>query len=86
MYTYASPVRIWRNHKYLIGKSVAYAYWVRWGDARESDPKFYGFRFKVLKDVEIGPHAYTLVFTDGTREELTSYDMVCIYTVDLEKS
>jgi hypothetical protein len=76
----------WYKKKELVGKSMAYAHWARWDDTRERSAEMYKFRFKVLASVEIGPHAYTLVFTDGLREELISYDTVCAYTVDLAKS
>ena len=86
MYSYLSPQDVWYGNRKLIGKSMAYAYWCRYGHSGKQKAEWYKFRFKVLAKVEIGPHAYTLVFTDGLREELISYDTVCVYTVDLNKS
>lgn len=86
MYTYLTPQDAWIGKVNLFGKPMALAYWVRWGDERSQKAETYRFRFRTLKTVEIGPHAYTLVFTDGLREELITYDTVCVYTVNLEKS
>lgn len=86
MYSYLSPQEVWYGREKLIGKSAAYAHWVQWGDTREQNPEWYKFRFRVLEKVLIGPHAYTMVFTNGLREELISYDTVCVYHVELEKA
>lgn len=85
MYTYMSPGDAWNAKRKLIGKPMAYAHWARWDDSRMRDASMYSYRFRTLKRMLIGPHAYTLVFDDGRREELISYDIVCVYTVSLEK-
>lgn len=82
MYNYLSPQDVWYSHRDLIGKSVAYAYWHKHGNQKA---EWYKFQFKALRGVTIGPHAYTLVFDNGSHQ-LISYDTVCVYTVDLEKS
>lgn len=87
MYTYMAPQEVWYQKGRLIGKPVACAYWIRPGEGIQGgDPRMYKFAFKVLWYVSPGPHAYTLRFSDGTREELISYDTVCVYEVDLTKS
>lgn len=86
MYTYMPPVEVWNQWNKLIGKSMIDAYWCRWGDCGKQRPEWYKFAFKVLLRIEIGPHAYTLVFADGTYRELISYDTVCVYEVNMTKS
>lgn len=84
MYTYLSPMDVWYGQKELIGKSMSFAPWHRiWhGDQK---PEWYKFTFKPLRRVTIGPHAYTIWF-DDRHDQLISYDTVCVYTVDLNKS
>lgn len=84
-YTYMTPQDVWYGHEKLVGNSLASAYWARWWDSPEQNSEMYKFRFRVLRSVTIGPHAYTLWFDDGF-DELISYDIVCVYTVDLNKS
>lgn len=86
-YIYMSPQDAWLNRFDLIGRPVADAYWARnHGPTAPQRTDIYSFRFKNLKSVEIGPHAYTLVYDCGCRDELISYDHVAFYMVDLEKS
>jgi len=82
MYTYMTPQEVWYGKEELTGRSMAYAYWNR-HSGQSILP--YKFTFKPLRGVTIGPHAYTLWF-DDERNELISYDTVCVYTVILEKS
>lgn len=82
MYTYLSPSEVWYRKSELIGKSMSYAYWHR---DEKQNMEWYKFTFKPLRSVSIGPHAYTLWF-DEERNELISYDDVCVYEVDLTKS
>lgn len=83
MYRYLTPQEVWYGQKNLIGKSMAYAYWYRHG--KEQNPEWYKFTFQPLLGVTIGPHAYTMWF-GYERNELISYDTVCVYDVDLTKS
>jgi len=67
-----SPSQVWDSKKALIGKKMVRAYWC------EDDPERSLFAFKTLANVVTGPHAYTRVFEDGSRDELISYDRVCV--------
>jgi hypothetical protein len=68
------------------GMRATRAYWVNANNGAEEvaykstqeQARTYAYAFKLLADVVHGPHACTLVFEDGTREELISYDVVCI--------
>lgn len=72
MFSYITPAELWNRKTDLVGKKMVRAYWC------EDDPKGYLFAFKTLRSVEIGPHAYTMVFEDDTRDELISYDRICV--------
>lgn len=81
-YRTLTPMEAYNQQQSLVGKSMAYAYWLRWDDtARQAN--IYAFRFRVLRLIVPGPHAYTLLFRDGSQEVLTSYDTVCVYDVTL---
>lgn len=68
------------------GMRATRAYWVNANNGAEEvarrstqeQARSYAHSFKLLADVVHGPHACTLVFADGTTEELISYDVVCI--------
>jgi hypothetical protein len=70
----------------VAGMRATRAYWVNANNGAEEvalrstqeQARTYAHSFKPLARVEHGPHACTLVFADGTTEELISYDVVCI--------
>lgn len=81
-YRYMQPIEAYHERSRLTGQRAAYAYWVhrdrRAAEATDANAEMYGFTFKTLGGIEPGLHAFRLVFTDGTYEELCSYDTVCV--------
>lgn len=82
-YRYLRPSDAWNERPELIGKPMARAYWVhsdRPQEATDTRADVYRFAFKSLADVKVSPYgnAYMLVFTDGTTEDLCSYDALCM--------
>ncbi len=73
----------------IVGHLVGRAYWVPRDEGAHRDfyttdeqAAVYAFSLKVVIDVVPGPHAYSLVFADGTSEAFTSYDLLVLDTED----
>lgn len=73
-YITLTAAEVWQQKsKGLIGKKVCRTF--GYGSVAEQ----YSYLFKVLVAVGSGPHAYTLVFSDGTDDTLISGDRVWVH-------
>lgn len=77
VYRVLSPADVWNGYPDLIGKLMRR--WVGWTADWEADQSPYRSSAKILADVKIGPHAYTLVYAGGSTDSLTSYDSVTVW-------
>lgn len=90
-YTYLSPQEAYlrrmvpKKNGEIIGHLAGRAYWVPRDEPTNALSRLiaetaeqYAFSLKVVIDVVPGPHAYSLVYADGTSEALTSYDHVVL--------
>lgn len=72
-YETLTAAEVWeRKNKGLIGRKVCRTL------GHGSIPEQYSFMFRTLVAVEAGPHAYTLVYSDGTDDTLITYDRVWV--------
>lgn len=78
-YRFLSPHDAYVARKELIGKQACRAYWLTPDtlEGAQNTPMYY-FAFKVIKGIHPGPHAFTLIFEDDSREELITYDTICV--------
>lgn len=87
-YGYMQPIEAYRERTQLTGQRAVRAYWVHndryESEATQTNGDAYSFAFKTLESIAPGLHAFRLTFTDGTSEELCSYDVVCVATLDGE--
>lgn len=78
-YRVLSPADVWNGYPDLIGRPMRR--WVGWR-GEDTDQSPYRSSAKILADVKIGPHAYTLVYADGSTDSLISYDSVTVWDED----
>lgn len=79
-FTYLPTRDVWKLRRSLLGLPVARAYWTRGGGTQVSAAQ-HSSEFKIVSDVCASPfgNAYMITYADGTYDDLSSYDDVCVY-------